>query len=198
MQKHRVFIGIEIPTKIKESLIKIQEKLAKNFSLCPLRLVPLKNLHITLYFLGYLNEDEIKKIKEILTKITKNTSPFNLSLENFCFFPNEKKFRVIAIQINDKENKLCDLQKELGKRLTKLNFIRLEKKEYLPHLTIARAKELRPSLEKIEKIKEIIIPQKEWKVLDIKLIKSILKKDGAEYIVLQNWKLTENKILKKI
>lgn len=185
MIKHRLFIGLEIPQKIKEKLGCLQEKIAK-IAPC-LRLINLRNLHITLAFLGYLNDSQILKINLILAKICRKFKVFELRFGDICFFPSKKQPRVVAMDIKD-VGVLGKLQKTLSEELRKLKFIKIEKREYHSHLTIVRVKE-RMAKNEIATIGKIKIKKSDFKVTAIKLIKSKLLRAGAEYSVFKKWNL---------
>lgn len=185
MPKHRLFIGLKIPQKIKEKLSRLQMEIAK---IAPsLRLINLRNLHITLAFLGYLDGRQISKISLILAKISKKFTVFKLGLGDICFFPSEKRARVVAVDIRD-AGALVKLQKTLSEELGKLKFIKIEKREYHPHLTIARVRE-KIAKSKVTAIKKTRIKKADFKVAEIKLIKSKLLRTGAEYSVFKKWNL---------
>lgn len=186
MRKHRLFVGILIPNNIKEKLTKIQDKFAKRK--LPLRLTDLKNIHITLNFLGYLTDGEIVKIRHILDKVIPTFSTFDVWLSSFRFFPDENRIRVVAIMI-ESDNFLEKLQKALSCEFATLKFLRIEKREYKPHLTIARAKSLAIKTKEIEQIKNVKIESGKWKVENIALIESVLRRTGAKYTVLKKWQL---------
>ncbi|MCK4429006.1 MAG: RNA 2',3'-cyclic phosphodiesterase, partial [Candidatus Aenigmarchaeota archaeon] len=79
----RCFIAINIPEEIKS---KIAEA-TKNLTDSGLKKVEMKNLHLTLKFIGDVEEKKADEIKQILNKI--NFNKFDISLKNFGFFPNE-------------------------------------------------------------------------------------------------------------
>jgi 2'-5' RNA ligase len=187
MQKHRLFIAIEIPLRVKECLAKIQNKLIQ--SGLPLRLIDLKNLHLTLNFLGYLTNEQQKKVETILDKVAADFGASNLNLGKLCFFPNEKQFRVVALKVDDENWNLFNFQKALSAEFAKLRFIKIEKRAYKPHLTIIRAKNLRIKENEIKKIKQIKIANKQWKFTEVKLFESKLRRTGAEHEVLKSWEL---------
>ncbi|MEW6407758.1 MAG: RNA 2',3'-cyclic phosphodiesterase [Patescibacteria group bacterium] len=186
MRKHRLFIGISIPNNIKEKLLKIQDKFSERK--LPLRLTDLKNIHITLNFLGYLTDREVVKIRHILDEIIPTFSIFDVWLSSFRFFPDENHIRVVAMMIEN-NGSLEKLQRVLSSEFAKLKFVRIEKREYKPHLTIARTKPPAIKTKEIEQIKNIKIESGKWKVKNIALIESILRRTGAQYTVLKKWDL---------
>lgn len=187
MRKHRLFVGIEIPQEIKEELKKIQKKLAQ--TKLPVRLIDLKNLHLTLNFLGYLTDEQQEKIEKVLDKVSAGFGASAQQLGKLCFFPREKQIRVVAVEINGKNKNLENFQKSLSSEFAKLGFIKLERRDYKPHLTIARAKNLRMKENEIDKLKQIEIKDEPWEFNEVKLFESKLQRSGAEYEILKSWKL---------
>ncbi|OYT60583.1 RNA 2',3'-cyclic phosphodiesterase [Euryarchaeota archaeon ex4484_178] len=124
----RAFIAIEIPfTRNIEALQNNIEGRVK--------LVEKENMHITLKFLGEIDESLIEKIREIVENC--KVEKFKIKLRNVGFFPNERYIRVIWIGIEDYEP-IVKMAKCIDSHLSKMGFKR--EKSYIPHLTVARAK----------------------------------------------------------
>ena len=162
----RAFIAIEIPFfKEIEELQKSIEGRAK--------LVEGENMHITLKFLGEIEEkfvEEIKKIEEDC-KVEK----FKISLQGIGFFPNEKYIRVIWVGVNGYKP-IVKIAKCIDEKLSKLGFER--EKSYVPHLTVARVKG-RVAIRNYDKFKNLKFGEIE--VNEVKIKKSTLTPKGPIY-----------------
>ena len=77
----RCFIGIDLPIVAIKDIQKIQKKLEPNFTR---RLTASENLHLTLKFLGDIEEDAINDIKKRLASIKHH--PFELTLKEVGVF----------------------------------------------------------------------------------------------------------------
>jgi len=166
----RVFIGIDIPDSIKDEIEKRVISKLKN-KLDNARFVKKDSLHLTLKFIGEVSDDKLEKIKSSLKGIT--FSPFKVFLSEIGFFPDKKRPRVMWIGVKDGVEEMRRIFIEIEERLSK--FVEKEKREFSPHLTIARFKE--------RKIVELNIPDfsAEFEVREFILFKSILLPDGAKY-----------------
>lgn len=175
----RLFIAIDLPEEIKKYLFELQNNIKSNNA--KIKFVHKKNLHLTLKFLG--NIENIEKIKEKLSEI--KSRKFSLSISNLSEFPNIKSPRVIWLGI-EKEEKLFELQR-------KIDEITLESSnqpvEYTSHLTIGRIKSIKNKLEFSKLLEKIQIQKLNFKVEKFSLYKSTLTKEGPRYAILESYKL---------
>ena len=87
MPKRRIFIAIQVPEELKN---------AAEFYLKPffddknIRIPKKEGWHITLVFCGYLEEEELKKVKEIVGNIASNTNSFEISPDKILFYPPKR------------------------------------------------------------------------------------------------------------
>jgi len=70
----RTFIAIELPKDIKNILGNIQNELKQ--SQADVKWVKPDNIHLTLKFLGEIQEDLVKKIQLVLEEIAQKNSSF--------------------------------------------------------------------------------------------------------------------------
>jgi len=172
----RAFIAVDL--KANEKIAKVLEELKS--ALPSLKLVDQANLHITLKFLGDTEESLIPDIKKTIERATIGLSPFTISLIGTGAFPSKSKIRVIWIGIKNTEQ-LSMIAKKLDEELYSLGF-EMEEREFSPHLTLARAREIISSM-KIEKIIDQYREEEFGKemVESIRLKKSVLTPKGPIY-----------------
>ncbi|MDD3887676.1 MAG: RNA 2',3'-cyclic phosphodiesterase [Patescibacteria group bacterium] len=180
MKKKRIFISLNVSESIKDKIAKAQKHFV-DFKGVKWELR--KKLHITLYFLGYLGNEEIEKLKDVLLKI--RFECFRAELSDCDFFPNEKNPRVVVFNI-DSNNKIEDLQKMIGEELSKYIFFKPEKRKYKAHLTFGRINKISNSQINLIKKRKV---SGFWIITEINLMQSILKRTGSEYKVLEKYKL---------
>ncbi|HHI03979.1 MAG TPA: RNA 2',3'-cyclic phosphodiesterase, partial [Candidatus Woesearchaeota archaeon] len=106
----RTFIAIEMPKEIKEILLEAQKQI--NTEKAKIR--PAKAFHLTLKFLGEVEEKKIEDIKSALKEI--KFEKFSTALTEIGVFPNESYIRVVWAGLNDSENKITNLQKEIDSK----------------------------------------------------------------------------------
>lgn len=179
----RAFIAIDV--NFNEEMKKIYEELKKTNA--KLKFVEPENVHLTIKFLGEIDERLVGKIKKEMEEATKEIKPFKAKLKGLGVFPNENHIRVIWIGFvdNGESRKIAE---NIENRLVKYGF----KKEhgYKPHVTIARMK----SREGKEEILKIIKENKdkefgEIECLSIRLKQSILRPEGPIYKTIEDVKI---------
>ncbi len=169
----RLFIAIKIPGSLRDKVSLLIDKVRK--IKVKAKFVEKENLHITLKFLGEVNENKVDDIRKILTQISLNTKSFNILLKGLGVFPSLNFIRVLWIGCKSEE--LIKLINEINEKLSALGF---KKEKEFPHLTIARIKERSEKLiDFINKNKEIDIGS--FKVNCFYLMKSKLTREGPIY-----------------
>ncbi|WP_456371508.1 RNA 2',3'-cyclic phosphodiesterase [Methanocaldococcus sp.] len=172
----RLFIAIDIPEKLKEKIANFQ----KQIKMKGIKLVEKENLHITVKFLGEVDENLLNEILNLDLSI----KPVKIKLNQLNVFPNMNYIRVIWIGAYG--DNLIKIFEDVDKKLANLGF--KKEREYVPHLTIGRVKfiENKKQLkDKIEKFKDIDFGEFEAKKL--KLYKSTLTPNGPIYEVIKEW-----------
>lgn len=162
----RSFIAIEIP--FTRRIQELQESIEGR-----VKLVEKENMHITLKFLGEINADMVNKIREIVERC--KVESFKIKLRGIGFFPNERYIRVIWIGVEDYEP-IVKMAKCIDLELSKLGFSK--EKNYVPHLTVARAKG-RVSIKNVDRFINTEFGDVEIK--EIKIKKSTLTPKGPIY-----------------
>lgn len=81
----RAFIAIELSKEIKETLRDIQERLKTSGA--DVKWVESKNIHLTLKFLGEINEGQLDEIIAILNEVSKDKKSFLIRLSSLGAFP---------------------------------------------------------------------------------------------------------------
>ncbi|NPA51867.1 MAG: RNA 2',3'-cyclic phosphodiesterase [Aquificae bacterium] len=175
----RLFIGIFIPPKV---LNKQYPRLKKEFGgIIPGKWVKTENLHITLKFLGYVDNNKIKQINHSLKEIFNNPLQEPIELSGLGVFPNPKNPRILYINVKDNSNFLQELHQSIEKKMLNLGFEK-ERKPFKPHITIKRIKtdiDTEKFIPKLTKYKDFYFGKLES--VEINLIESITLPSGAIY-----------------
>lgn len=175
----RLFIAIEIPREVKDYLFTIKNNFNKN--LAKVNWIAKKNLHLTLKFLGNIDEKLIPKIIEKLNEIKFDS--FELELDNLDSFPNPNYMKVLWVGVKN-FNKVIELQSEVEEKLREY----FEKdKEFSAHITLGRIKFVKDKPEFNSILKKTKINKIKFKVDSFSLIKSELSKNGPTYINLEKF-----------
>ncbi len=182
--RHRLFIAINLPEKVKSKLSSYSLK----YQELPAKWTKKQNIHITLLFLGYIQEDEISEILKNTEQVVKSHNSFSLTLNKICYGPPKKTPRMVWAA-GEKSEKLGKLRTDLENSLSNLDFEK-EKRAYSPHITLARLRqwefrniepEERPGIEQDINLS--------FEVNSIEIMESQLKRTGAEYTILNSFQL---------
>ena len=165
----RAFIAIDLPEGVKDISVKVQEKI-KGFAV----IKPVKDVHITLKFLGDVDENQIQEIRKEISVIKKKK--FKIHTSNIGVFPNQNFIRVVWIGFEPKKD-INDLKKEIDNNLIRFGF---KRDEFIAHATIARIKSIKNKERFLGILKEKI-DNIEFEVNEFKLKKSTLTKQGPIY-----------------
>ena len=174
----RTFIAIPLPDNIHSILRSLQGSL----KLSGAKISLAKDFHLTLKFLGEVDERQVEKITEALHRV--KFKPFTLNLSKIGVFPNENYLRVVWVGVSPPEQ-VIQLGSQVEKALQQFHF----KKDHdlHPHLTLARIAYI-PQDEKqhfVQSLKSIPIPQESFHVDHFTLFKSTLTPSGPVYEVLR-------------
>ena len=182
MEKIRTFIAVRLDSEIRSELASIQDELKK----CEVDVKWVKpgGIHITLKFLGYVLESQLKDIFKATDESVKEIRPFTLSFSGLGAFPKLQNPRVIWVGVKEGKEELVRISRNLEEILSQCGF-KGEDRPFHPHLTLGRVKspKNRDSLIKaIESEKSCTAGSME--VEEIVVMQSLLKPEGAEYSAL--------------
>jgi 2'-5' RNA ligase len=144
--------------------------------------------HLTLKFLGHVDEDRLEEMTKVAAKVAAGTEPIETGLTDIGAFPNVRRARVIWLGIDNPDNKLTLLDDELERRYAKRGF-RKESRMYHPHLTVARLRSPQPIGEVVESVDTSLLRDASFKVDEMVLYRSHLSPKGARYEALQRFRL---------
>lgn len=170
----RIFIGIKMPEKI-ESLAAAWAEDKRDW---PVRWVRAKNLHLTLVPPFY--EDDIKMIAGRLGEIKPLKAPARLHFHTISYGLGPKDYRLIWA-VGQPSPELENLKTKIEKKLN----LRIERRKFLPHLTLARFRREDYNKLKIKNLNEQIGWKEEAK--GFAMFESILKPEGAEYEIIRSF-----------
>jgi len=172
-------LGIPLSDPIKEELRDIQAKLSE---FCKLKSVESENIHITLKFIGKVADPTIKKMIETLEKI--EFSKFKIKIRGIHVFPNMNVIKVFSLGI-EPEGETVELNTKINQILeTK------EKREYIPHITLARIKYVKDKPGLIKFINENkSFSTQEFGASNFILYKSTLTEKGPIYEIVKKFDL---------
>lgn len=183
----RTFIAVELNDDVRGAL---QRRIARLQRQLPdVRLADPASLHLTLVFLGELEDDQLSTVIDATLDAARTARPFSLSLGELGTFGSRRAPRVIWTGVTGEIAPLLALQQRLASGLEAQGFAR-EERPFSPHLTLARLKQpLAPDIAgQIEALQQAPIPHGEratFPVDEIAIMKSELLRSGARYTQLR-------------
>ncbi len=133
----RLFVAIELPEFVKESLSQLQEKIRQ--SGFPAKWSAAENIHLTLAFLGETPASRIEDIGRQLADAAVGFPPITLWAAGLSVFPGVKRPRVLWTGVLGETDRLSRLQNRVKDNLSDIGFEK-EDRRFTPHLTLARFK----------------------------------------------------------
>ena len=184
MQNIRSFIAIALPTLVRRNAVRLIDRLSESGD--GVKWVPKDNLHLTLKFLGDVDNTEVPSVCKVLREVCREFEPFDLSFAGTGGFPDVSRPRVLYAGVNDPTGSLTSMVTAMEKRLADLGF-KPEPRDYTPHLTLGRSRggsrRISPDvIRQLQDCDEVVLG--EMLVENIQLIASFLEKDGPTYQVM--------------
>jgi 2'-5' RNA ligase len=188
MSRIRTFIAIDVDRTVRERLIALQELLGRAGT--GVKWVEPENLHLTLLFLGEVEDKELHAVCRAVSDVAAEHPPFAMSLEKVGCFPNPRRPRILWAGVGDGLQEVVALHDALEPPLLDLGCYRREERDYTPHLTLGRVKGDKVTF----KLSETIAKNQTWQggptaVREVLVMSSTLRPDGPEYTVMSRAKL---------
>jgi len=133
----RLFIAIDLGEEVRTA---VSSQLAKLQPLAPnAKWVRVEGMHVTLAFLGYIDDDRVPQVKDIAEEVASRHGRVSLSVEGIGGFGSSTRPRVLWLGLTGDIAALAALKSDLEERLAPLGY-EPEKRPFKPHLTLARAR----------------------------------------------------------
>ena len=129
----RLFTGLEIPAELAEEFSFLRGGVSGA------RWIDAENYHITLRFIGDIDERAARDVEAELSRIRRK--PFEVTIEGLDFFGGDRPRAIIAKA--KATAPLVDLQAE-QERLVRRIGLPPETRKFVPHVTLARLKQSSP------------------------------------------------------
>ncbi|MEM2109203.1 MAG: RNA 2',3'-cyclic phosphodiesterase [Candidatus Odinarchaeota archaeon] len=185
MNSIRAFIAVDVDESSVVAKISAVKKSVEDENV-KIKFVEDNNLHLTLKFLGEVEEDLIPRIVETLSNL-KHPS-FKVELRGVGYFTPSYP-RVLWIGIEEGGEKLSRLSAIIDDEISQLGF-KKEGKNFTPHLTIGRIKYVKNRhrlADKIQGLKDTVLGS--FNVENFKLKRSTLTPKGPIYETIREFRL---------
>jgi len=179
LKSMRLFIAIELGDELRNRLDRLRADIPGA------RWVPAAQIHLTLAFLGEVDEIIAARLTEELSRI--RAAEFVLSFSGSGCFPNLHRPRVLWLGLKP-EPRLDVLASKVHEAVLACG-IPQEERPFSPHITLARLK-LPPSLELYAFLDQQKMPNlPSFEVGEFILFQSRLNQQGAQHTAIRNFHL---------
>ncbi len=174
----RAFIAVTLDSKVIEKIAAATAQLRPQ--IIGVRWVTPQNFHLTLKFLGGIDEAMVEPIKGRLREQLSLFPRFSINAKGLGVFPSPKRPRVLWVGLTG--DRLIALASRVESALQQVGFTP-ETREFTPHLTIGRWRQADIASKSLNRELE------NWKTYDfgisrvesVSLFQSVLKSEGASY-----------------
>ena len=174
----RCFVAVELPDHVLRPL---QALLAAAPRGPDVRWCTPDQLHVTLKFLGEVEDDRLPRVQQTVADAAQQVAPFVLRLNALGAFPSPRSPRVLWCGMDDPAGGCARWVSIADPLFESLGFER-EQRAFTPHVTLARSRSprgarlLRGALERLKPPEPIEMP-----VTHMTLFESRLSPHGAQY-----------------
>lgn len=184
----RTFLALELPDAVKNTLRRQIERLGR--AIPEIHWVNPDSLHLTLAFLGEIDDAQLMAASESAAATARANAPFTLRLDGLGTFGSAQAPRVVWVGLAGDKTRLMQVQATVADELAARGFPR-EQRPFAPHLTLARIK--RPlsdaALTTLARVQREPLPKMTWQADAISVMKSELLRPSARYTALSHWPL---------
>jgi len=176
----RAFLAVELPDNVRDALVAFQSRLPVG------RPVAAENLHLTLSFLDDQPEERLEELHYELEGLT--VRPFDVAFDGWSWFGGARPRLIHAALAANPD--LTDLHAAVTRAARRVG-IRLERRKYVPHVTLARLGaqapgDARARLDRLmAELPDPFLPG--FTVTGVALYQSNLLPQGARYEVLARY-----------
>jgi 2'-5' RNA ligase len=175
----RCFVAIALPASVKTLLVRVQEALRRADA--DVKWVEEENLHLSLKFLGDLEEDALSGLKGILSVEALRWPSMALSYSGIGTFPERGEPRVVWAGCGGDLSTLAALAGAVERAAEQVGVPR-ERKPFVAHLTIGRVRSSR----NVKRLQSAIAAQREVplgrdEIQEFVLYRSTLTNQGPFY-----------------
>ncbi|HVA33538.1 MAG TPA: RNA 2',3'-cyclic phosphodiesterase [Candidatus Baltobacteraceae bacterium] len=135
-RKRRLFVGLALDAATRATCTNAIDALRRT-GLAARYEDPAK-LHVTLAFLGNVEEARCDRVAAIARDIAAGTAPFEVVFDRVGAFPHERKPRIVYVGAREQGEAFRSLSQRLRARYSELGFIFED--DAVAHVTIARTK----------------------------------------------------------
>ena len=151
MPKIRCFLAIELDQSIGSTIAALVDQMATTTP--GVKWVVPENLHLTLKFLGDIDENSSWEIFKAVQSSIGDMPPFQLTVQSIGAFPADDRPRTIWMGVTDGNQEICEAHARIDQQLADLGYA-IENRRFQPHLTIGRVRDKASQLSLVDVIQQ--------------------------------------------
>lgn len=182
----RAFVAINLPADLRQDIWDAAAPLREAAS--PVRWVAPDALHLTLKFLGAVDDAHAADLAAAIEAAVRGARPFTLPIAGFGAFPSPRRPRVVWVGC-EPVPALELLQHHVERTMQPLGFP-VEGRPFRPHLTLGRVRQGDRVPADVATLIDGLDYTNETTVASVDLMESHLHRSGARYVVRHRVPLT--------
>jgi 2'-5' RNA ligase len=180
----RSFVAVEIPDAIRSEVGRLQQDLKRSAE--GVRWVRPDRMHLTLVFLGEVENDYAEPAAGPLAEACGEHGAFEAALGGLGAFPNPSRARVAWVGMKQGGDALVRLQASVSRALEGMGY-QPERRRFSPHLTLGRLR--MPG--DVSRLVGRDFSGTRFTVERVTLFKSVLRPEGPQYTRLADFPLAQ-------
>jgi 2'-5' RNA ligase len=188
----RLFVALEVPEAVQQGIAAAWAPLRSQER--GVAWADPKGLHLTLKFLGEVEERRLPLLETALARAARGSRPLRLQVQGVGAFPSLSSPRVLWVGVIGDREALAALQERVEEELVPLGFPR-EGHPFTPHITVGRVRAALSPAERRrlgEAAGRVVLPRDlSFEVSRLTLMHSTLTPQGARYRPLHAWPLAQ-------
>lgn len=184
----RTFIALELDKSVHANVVTLQTTLARR--LPQVHWVEPSNLHLTLLFLGEVDERAVLDVCRVTAEAVRPQPAFAMTLAGLGGFPNLRRPRTLWVGVAEGVQPLTELHQRIEAALLAHGSYRREDRDFTPHVTLGRLK----SAPWDAQAEPLVRSYQTWEggtmqVREVLVMASELRREGPIYTVLSRARL---------
>lgn len=185
----RLFLAVALSPEVRESIERETECFSQQVSDLELKWVAQDNLHLTMLFLGEVEEEHLDDLRRAVSQATSELKPMHLQYGGFGSFPFRRPRVIWVGALSEPDEALIEAMRHL--KMTCSEFADEVWRNSYPHITIARVRSKAGGPKALE---EAIRAFRWGKIVsqdvnELTLYSSHLTKEGTRYEVVDMFPL---------
>lgn len=180
MSMKRIFVAIDLSDEAREAVAAYMRTLRGHIRA---KWEKIEKLHITVKFAGSVDESELAELVRVAAMTAEKTAPFKIRIEDTGAFLKRRGSSVLwlglaAVYPPNKEDPFKNLAVQIDDAA-----VGREKRQFKPHLTIARLKAPKQSRQLVSKHLNAQFEPLEFLASELVVYESHLRPSGSQYEV---------------